>query len=72
MSELSPGSKASEIQHWLQGYRAVIREEFYPARGTALAKTFSQASLGKWTDLSNAQPREGLSCLQLRWRLHHG
>ena len=70
MSELSSGSKASEIQHWLQAYRAVIREEFYLARGTALAKTSSQASLGKWTDLSNAQPCEGLLCLRLRWRLH--
>lgn len=71
-SEFSSRSKASEIQHWLQGYRAVIQEEFYLARGTALARMFSQASLGKWTALSNAQPCEGLLCLQLHWRLHRG
>lgn len=55
----APDLKQSEIQHWLQGYRAVIREEFYLARGTALAKMFSQASLGKSIDLSKAQPCEG-------------
>lgn len=60
MGELSSVPKASEIQHWPRGYRAVIREECYLARGTALAKMFSQASLGKWTDPSKAQPCEGL------------
>lgn len=71
-SEFSSRSKASKIQHWLQGYQAVIQEEFYLAQGAALAKMFSQASLGKWTALSNAQPCEGFLCLQLHWRLHCG
>lgn len=71
-SELSSGSKASEIQHCLRGYRAVILEEFYLARGTALDKMFSQASLGSWTDLSSAQPCEGLLCRQLRRRSPQG
>lgn len=64
MSELSSGSTASEIQHWPRGCRAVIREECYLARGTAPAKMFSQASLGKRTDPSNAEPCEGLLRLQ--------